>query len=526
MREIADDFDALAAIVDALYRTAANPEAWDALVDVLPLEADLAAAGAGVQSDLQRILGIAADVQARQPALRAEPASVELSSRLAITALNAGAYGVFHPAGVSVGAVLPMADEATAESVARAIAALRMGEESAALLLALPGGVGPAIATLRANADGYSLTFVPPQAEIPGLGRLGLSPAESRLANALRRSAGLKEAAAALGISAHTARNQLASIFAKLGVNRQGDLIRILTELGAMTPPRDRAALGADRRSITLPDGRRLAYRLYGLATGAAVLAFHEGLGSSLLPPSTDALARRLGLCIVAADRPGFGGSDPLSDHSFAAVAADMEALCGALDIQRPAIMALLAGAAPALATAERMGPRITKVVLLSGRSPRPTPAADATPLTAFRARLERHAWLRPTIFRLLKTRVSAALIGRMLRRAARNSPGDLDYLNRNPDLPAFVSAYVAEALEGDGVGPSAELAANQADTGIRLENIEAPLFLFHGAEDQLSPLEPLRRYLGQHPYELTLLGDIGQFMTLKHWEEILGTLR
>lgn len=526
MREIADDFQALAAIVDSLYRTAANPEAWDALVDVLPLEADLAGAGASVQPDLQRILGIAADVQTRQPIPRAEPAAVELSSRLAITALNAAAHAIFHPAGGTVGAILPMADEVTAQSVARAIAAVRLGEESAALLLALPGGVGPVVATLRATADGYGLTFMPPQAEIPDLGRLGLTPAESRLANALRRSTGLKDAAAALGISAHTARNQLASIFVKLGVNRQSDLIRILTELGAMAPPRDRADVRSDRRAITLPDGRRLTYRLYGSAAGAPVLAFHEGLGSSLLPPSTDGLARSLGLCIVAADRPGFGGSDPLPDHSFAAIAADMEALCDTLDIQRPAILALLAGAAPALATAARMGPRIAKVVLLSGRPPRPTPDADATPLTAFRARLERHAWLRPTIFRLLKTRVSATLIGRMLRRAARNSPGDLDYLNRNPDLPAFVSAYVAEALEGDGVGPSAELAANQADTGIRLEDIEAPLVLFHGAEDQLSPLEPLRRYLGQHPYELTLIGDIGQLMTLKHWDRVLGALR
>lgn len=56
----------------------------------------------------------------------------------------------------------------------------------------------------------------------------GLSPAEARLATRLADGDGLDEATQALGISRNTARSQLQSIFAKTGVNRQGDLVRLL----------------------------------------------------------------------------------------------------------------------------------------------------------------------------------------------------------------------------------------------------------------------------------------------------------
>lgn len=54
---------------------------------------------------------------------------------------------------------------------------------------------------------------------------LGITPAEAALAAQLVKGLGLTEAAAALGISRFTARNQLASIFARTGVHRQSQLV-------------------------------------------------------------------------------------------------------------------------------------------------------------------------------------------------------------------------------------------------------------------------------------------------------------
>lgn len=55
-----------------------------------------------------------------------------------------------------------------------------------------------------------------------------LTPAESVLATALARGLSLAEASAAQQISQHTARAQLKSIFAKTGVSRQAELVRLV----------------------------------------------------------------------------------------------------------------------------------------------------------------------------------------------------------------------------------------------------------------------------------------------------------
>lgn len=60
-----------------------------------------------------------------------------------------------------------------------------------------------------------------------------LTPAESRLARLLAGGLSTEEAAAQLGVSKHTVRSQLQSIFAKTGTNRQGELVRMLLSSAA-----------------------------------------------------------------------------------------------------------------------------------------------------------------------------------------------------------------------------------------------------------------------------------------------------
>lgn len=63
----------------------------------------------------------------------------------------------------------------------------------------------------------------------------GLSPAESALLSELVGGASILSASIVLGISEHTARTQLRSIFAKTGTHRQADLVRlILTSLAVI----------------------------------------------------------------------------------------------------------------------------------------------------------------------------------------------------------------------------------------------------------------------------------------------------
>lgn len=63
-----------------------------------------------------------------------------------------------------------------------------------------------------------------------------LTDAEARLASALSAGHSLESAATLLGMQATTARTHLKHIFRKLGVNRQQDMVRLLTSLSTVTP--------------------------------------------------------------------------------------------------------------------------------------------------------------------------------------------------------------------------------------------------------------------------------------------------
>ncbi|WP_156932752.1 helix-turn-helix transcriptional regulator [Rhizobium sp. IBUN] len=56
-----------------------------------------------------------------------------------------------------------------------------------------------------------------------------LTPAEARLTGSLLEGKSLKEAAGSFGVAEGTARQQLKSVFQKVGVSRQSELIRVLT---------------------------------------------------------------------------------------------------------------------------------------------------------------------------------------------------------------------------------------------------------------------------------------------------------
>jgi len=64
-------------------------------------------------------------------------------------------------------------------------------------------------------------------------GMFGLTPSESRLAAALASGLALEAAAQAEGWTLNSAKTYLKSVFGKLGVSRQADLVRVvLTSTG------------------------------------------------------------------------------------------------------------------------------------------------------------------------------------------------------------------------------------------------------------------------------------------------------
>ena len=68
----------------------------------------------------------------------------------------------------------------------------------------------------------------------------GLSPAEARLAIALMQGRRMNDIARSFGVEITTVRTQLSSILKKVGVERQADLIKALSDIGSLSLPADR----------------------------------------------------------------------------------------------------------------------------------------------------------------------------------------------------------------------------------------------------------------------------------------------
>ena len=94
-----------------------------------------------------------------------------------------------------------------------------------------------------------------------------------------------------------------------------------------------------------------MAWSEWGLTNGAPVLFSPGAATSSLLGFASDAV-ERLGVRLIAVDRPGLGGSDPAPDRTLLDTASDIRALAAALALERPAMIGFSQGAPLALACA------------------------------------------------------------------------------------------------------------------------------------------------------------------------------
>jgi len=97
-----------------------------------------------------------------------------------------------------------------------------------------PLGAGAMI--LDPKAPRIAVQIADPERETPQpeawlVQSYGFTPAEARLAAALVGGMSLREASDTLGVAYSAVRSQLRSVFAKTGVNRQAELIRMLTML-------------------------------------------------------------------------------------------------------------------------------------------------------------------------------------------------------------------------------------------------------------------------------------------------------
>lgn len=90
-------------------------------------------------------------------------------------------------------------------------------------------------------------------------------------------------------------------------------------------------ATNASSDTATLPDGRKIGLAHYGSKDGPKVFYLHGSPGSRLEGKLFEPPASKLGMNVIAVDRPGIGLSSPHLNRTMSDHAKDIKDLAGIL---------------------------------------------------------------------------------------------------------------------------------------------------------------------------------------------------
>lgn len=120
---------------------------------------------------------------------------------------------------------------------------------------------------------------------------------------------------------------------------------------------------------VQLPDGRRLDVRVSGPDDGLPFVFHHGTPGAGTPLRALERAAHARGLRVVMTSRPGYGDSSRHEGRRIANVAADVEAVLGALAATRCVVGGWSGGGPHALACGARL-PGVAAVLVIAGVAP------------------------------------------------------------------------------------------------------------------------------------------------------------
>lgn len=294
------------------------------------------------------------------------------------------------------------------------------------------------------------------------------TPAEARAAARFAEGLTAREVGVALGLKEVTVRGQLKSVFAKTGMNKAKDLVRLTVEASALanlTRAAEAVVEPVDvegRLRVVSTDGgaRRIALMDYGPRGGRPVLVFHGASTGRLLPPAFVALLQKNGWRPIVPQRPGFGLTDaaPTPALYLEVVASDLAAVLDALKLRKVDILARDAGAAAALAFAERHPERVSRGLLVKPRMPVSEERHHASMFLSIARTLTTHPEMITAFAEMLRRQTRTDMIAGALKRSLMDSEKD----RRTIADPAVVERLVRDA-QGLSARSSAGLAAEMA---------------------------------------------------------------
>lgn len=288
-----------------------------------------------------------------------------------------------------------------------------------------------------------------PDVEATLAASFGATPAEARAAAAFARGLTAREVATALGVKEATVRGQLKAVFAKTGVNKAKDLVRLTVEtssLAVMTSNAESVVAPHDpagRLRVLMAAGdRRVAFTDYGPRSGQALFVLHGmATGRNLTRPFVTALQAR-GFRPIVPQRPGFGLTDPAIGDVLETGAADMAAILDTLKLPRVVILGRDSGVAVALTFGARYPLRVVRGIVCNGKWPSHERGASSGMLNAVYRAFLANPDLISVFAEMMRRQTRSDFVRSNMRNSLRDNPADIEAL----ESPGVLDYLVREA--------------------------------------------------------------------------------
>lgn len=284
-------------------------------------------------------------------------------------------------------------------------------------------------------------------------------------------------------------------------------------------------ALPAPTLTARLADGRSIAADWLG-TSGPVVVYLHGTPDCRLSRHPDDSIAERLGIQILAVDRPGCGDSDPDPDATPASVADDLVELLDQLGVDRYGLLGWSAGSLFALATAAADTSRVARVVLAAPLAPAeawtdsavaPVAGPQRATFAELASEMGPHGAAEALAPYLCPPDVDWATARAIV--AGDDGPRDFDWIDGATD--AMARGLVATVHQGLA-GLERDLAAPFAQ--FDLSAVAAPTNIVVGGRDTVCP-PVMGAWIGDRlPHaELMEVPDADHTIGITNWEQLLS---
>ena len=273
---------------------------------------------------------------------------------------------------------------------------------------------------------------------------------------------------------------------------------------------------------------RKLALEVAGDPHGYPVFLMHGTPGSRSGPQPRGMVLYRLGLKLISYDRPGYGSSERQKGRSVSDAAADVAAIADSFGHRQFAVVGRSGGGSHALACAAHLADRVSVAAVLVGLAP-----SDAQGLDWY-AGMNEH-----NVSEYSTADADEATLGASLEdQASRTRQNPLGFLTDlipgmcredrrvvdNVLLRTQLSDNYALAVQQGAAGWIDDVLAFRKPWGFAFSQIRCPVKLWHGMQDEFSPVEHAQWLAEQIvTAELEIDAEVGHFAAVEVLPKVLS---